>query len=267
MPLAIAGKDMWPSMHLWTYLALRIGGGDALAQMVQTGDWNTDACKAAGDEVLKLNALDPYQPGFKAADYDTEAAAVGNGKAAMEVMGQWAPAVQMDQSTSKKGLGADLGWFPFPTVTGGAGAADRRRRRRQRHRGRQERLARGARLPQVLQQRRERDQDQHRQLRPVAGGRHREHDHRPEPAGCPGRPWRGDLHAALPRPGHVTGHGHGDQRGDHRAVRRRVDAGPGLPGDHRTRRRRSRQDSSQSAKHDPGSERAGPRRPARFPRR
>jgi raffinose/stachyose/melibiose transport system substrate-binding protein len=123
VPLAIAGKDMWPSMHLWTYLALRIGGGENMAQMVQTGNWNTDACTKAGDEVLKLNALDPYQAGFKAADYNAEAAAVGNGKAAMEVMGQWAPAVQMDQSADKKGLGDDLGWFPFPTVSGGAGAA------------------------------------------------------------------------------------------------------------------------------------------------
>ena len=122
VPLAIAGKDMWPSMHLWTYLALRIGGGDNLAQMVQSGNWNTDACTAAGDQVLKLNALNPYQPGFKGATYDNEAAAVGNAKAAMEVMGQWAPAVQAADSTSKKGLGDDLGWFPFPTVTGGAGA-------------------------------------------------------------------------------------------------------------------------------------------------
>jgi len=123
VPLAIAGKDMWPSMHLWTYLALRIGGGDVLTQMVQTGDWNTDACKAAGDQVLKLNALDPYQPGFKGATYDNEAAAMGNAKVAMEVMGQWAPSVQAADSSSKKGIGADLGWFPFPTVAGGKGAA------------------------------------------------------------------------------------------------------------------------------------------------
>jgi raffinose/stachyose/melibiose transport system substrate-binding protein len=40
----------------------------------------------------------------------------------MEVMGQWAPVVQAADSTSKKGLGKDLGWFPFPAVTGGAGA-------------------------------------------------------------------------------------------------------------------------------------------------
>jgi raffinose/stachyose/melibiose transport system substrate-binding protein len=121
-PLAIAGKDMWPSMHLWTYLVLRIGGADALQQMIQTGNWNTDACIKAGEEVLKLNALKPYQDGYKSASYDNEAAAVGNGKAAMELMGQWAPGVQVADSTDKKGLGADLGWFAFPAVTGGAGA-------------------------------------------------------------------------------------------------------------------------------------------------
>jgi raffinose/stachyose/melibiose transport system substrate-binding protein len=123
VPLAIAGKDMWPSMHLWTYLTLRIGGSAALQQMVQTGNWNTDACTQAGDQVLKLNALNPYQPGFKGATYDNEAAAVGNAKAAMEVMGQWAPSVENADSATKKGLGTDLGWFPFPTVTGGKGAA------------------------------------------------------------------------------------------------------------------------------------------------
>ena len=50
-PLAIAGKDKWPSMHLWTYLVLRNGGGEALSQMIQSGDWNTDACIKAGKAV------------------------------------------------------------------------------------------------------------------------------------------------------------------------------------------------------------------------
>jgi raffinose/stachyose/melibiose transport system substrate-binding protein len=122
-PLAIAGKDKWPSMHLWTYLVLRIGGADALQQMVQTGNWNTDACTKAGEAVLALNALKPYQPGYKSATYNDEAASVGNGKSAMELMGQWAPSVQKDQSADKKGLGDKLGWFPFPSVAGGAGAA------------------------------------------------------------------------------------------------------------------------------------------------
>jgi raffinose/stachyose/melibiose transport system substrate-binding protein len=122
-PLAIAGKDKWPSMHLWTYLVLRNGGGQALADMIQSGDWNTDACIKAGQDVLDLNALDPYQAGYKSADYNAEAASVGNGKAAMELMGQWAPAVQADQSADKQGLGDKLGWFAFPVIDGGAGAA------------------------------------------------------------------------------------------------------------------------------------------------
>ena len=122
-PLAIAGKDKWPSMHLWTYLVLRSGGGDALSKMIQTGDWNTDACINAGKAVLALNALDPYQKGYASADYNSEAASVGNGKAAMELMGQWAPSVQKDQSVGKVGLGDKLGWFAFPTLTAGAGAA------------------------------------------------------------------------------------------------------------------------------------------------
>src|SRR6476469_9115388 len=122
-PLAIAGKDKWPSMHLWTYLVLRSGGGEALSQMIQSGDWNTDSCVNAGKAILALNALDPYQKGYASADYNSEAASVGNGKAAMELMGQWAPSVQKDQSIGKVGLGDKLGWFAFPTLAGGAGAA------------------------------------------------------------------------------------------------------------------------------------------------
>jgi raffinose/stachyose/melibiose transport system substrate-binding protein len=91
--------------------------------MIQSGNWNTGACTKAGQAVQALNALDPYQAGYKSATYPNEAASVGNGKAAMELMGQWAPAVQKDQSANKQGLGDKLGWFPFPSVAGGAGAA------------------------------------------------------------------------------------------------------------------------------------------------
>ena len=149
-PLAIAGKDEWPSMHLWTYLALRIGGGDALAKMVQSGDWNTDACTKAGEAVLALNKLDPYQPGYKSAVYNDEAAAVGNGKVAMELMGQWAPSVQKDQSCRQDGSRRQARLVPVPDGHRWGRCGDRRRRWRQRHRGRQECPARGRGLPEVL---------------------------------------------------------------------------------------------------------------------
>ena len=46
---------------------------------------------------------------------------MGNGLAAMELMGQWGPSVQAANSESGEGLGENLGWFPFPAVEGGAG--------------------------------------------------------------------------------------------------------------------------------------------------
>jgi raffinose/stachyose/melibiose transport system substrate-binding protein len=122
VPYALAGKDEWPGMHAWTYLLLRIAGARALTDMIQNKNWNTDACVAAGQHVLDLVAKQPFQPGYLDAVYDKgEAAAMGNGQAAMELMGQWAPAVQISNSTSGTGIGDKLGWFPFPTVTGGVG--------------------------------------------------------------------------------------------------------------------------------------------------
>jgi raffinose/stachyose/melibiose transport system substrate-binding protein len=47
-------------------------------------------------------------------------ATFGNGKAAMELSGQWAPSVESANAADKKGV-ANLGMFGFPAVEGGAG--------------------------------------------------------------------------------------------------------------------------------------------------
>jgi raffinose/stachyose/melibiose transport system substrate-binding protein len=49
---------------------------------------------------------------------------MGNGEAAMELMGQWAPGAHAGNSESGEGLGENLGWFPFPVIEGGAGNPD-----------------------------------------------------------------------------------------------------------------------------------------------
>src|SRR5216683_2713841 len=46
---------------------------------------------------------------------------VANGKAAMELQGDWDPGT-MTPLTSDKNLNSQLGWFPFPSVPGGAGS-------------------------------------------------------------------------------------------------------------------------------------------------
>ncbi|MEV1076370.1 extracellular solute-binding protein [Micromonospora parva] len=124
-PIALAGKDKWPAHYYWSYLAMRIGGVGALQKAVDDRNFDSPDLVAAGDRLKELVDLQPFQKGFLGAAYGTpdgQAAAMGNGGAAMELMGQWAPAVQASSSTSKKGLGDKLGFFPFPTVDGGKGA-------------------------------------------------------------------------------------------------------------------------------------------------
>jgi len=69
-----------------------------------------------------LIALEPFQDGFLGATHDEMQATFGNGKAAMELSGQWAPSVEAANSADQKGV-ANLGLFGFPAVEGGAGAA------------------------------------------------------------------------------------------------------------------------------------------------
>ncbi|NUR88954.1 MAG: extracellular solute-binding protein [Nonomuraea sp.] len=122
-PIALAGKAKWPGHYYWAYLVMRIGGLQVLQQATTSHDFTGPDFVAAGQRLKELAALDPFQKGFLNADYSTpdgQAATMGKGKAAMELMGQWAPNVEKD---SGGGIGDDLGFFPFPTVDGGKGAA------------------------------------------------------------------------------------------------------------------------------------------------
>src|SRR5262249_11229683 len=50
----------------------------------------------------------------------SSAGMVANGKAAMELQGDWEPGVMAALSTDKT-LNTKLSWFPFPAITGGGG--------------------------------------------------------------------------------------------------------------------------------------------------
>lgn len=120
-PIAVGGKDQWPAMYYWAYLAMRTAGLPALQKAASTNDFTGPGFVKAGQHLADLVALQPFQQGFLGAGYSgpgSEAAAMGNGKAAMELMGQWAPGTEKSDG---KGLGANLGFFGFPAVEGGAG--------------------------------------------------------------------------------------------------------------------------------------------------
>jgi raffinose/stachyose/melibiose transport system substrate-binding protein len=122
IPIAVAGQAKWPEMYYWTYLAMRVAGVDGLKKAFTDKKFDTPELIQAGQHLKELVDLQPFQNGFLGATYDKpdgQAAAVGNGQAAMELMGQWAPSVEKEQSG--KGLGGDLDFFAFPAVDGGKG--------------------------------------------------------------------------------------------------------------------------------------------------
>ena len=120
-PISVGEGDTWTGMHIWSYLATRIGGEAAFtAAADRTGSFSDEAFVQAGVELKKLIDMEPFQDGFLGATHDEMQATFGNGKAAMELSGQWAPSVQAANSADLVGV-ANLGMFNFPAVEGGVG--------------------------------------------------------------------------------------------------------------------------------------------------
>jgi len=119
-PIALGEKDTWTGHFYWVYLAVRLGGKAAFDKAYnRSGSFADAPFVQAGQMLQQLAGQKPFENGFLGADYNTHQALVGNGKAAMELMGQWAPANDASASVDKKGK--TLSFFPFPAVTGGAG--------------------------------------------------------------------------------------------------------------------------------------------------
>ncbi|HZM23569.1 MAG TPA: extracellular solute-binding protein [Anaerolineales bacterium] len=122
-PIALGEGDKWPGHFWFGYLATRICGQNGFQAAASRSGSFADTCFVeAGNKILELNALEPFQDGYLGAVYGDQSTVMGNGQAAMELMGQWAPGAQAGNSADGKGLGDKLGFFPFPAVDGGAGA-------------------------------------------------------------------------------------------------------------------------------------------------
>jgi raffinose/stachyose/melibiose transport system substrate-binding protein len=120
-PISLGEKDTWTGMHIWSYLATRICGQKGfLAAAGRTGSFADPCFVEAGQKLKELIDLQPFQDGFLGASHDDMQGTFGNGKAAMELSGQWAPGSEKGQSADGKGV-ANLGMFTFPGVEGGAG--------------------------------------------------------------------------------------------------------------------------------------------------
>jgi len=126
-PIALGGKDKWPEAFYWGYFATRECSTDALQQATADTSISGDPCfLKAGEDTQNLIKTEPFNNGFLGTPAQQGAASsaglIANGKAAMELMGQWDPPVIAGLTKDQKALSADvLGFFPFPAVDGGAG--------------------------------------------------------------------------------------------------------------------------------------------------
>jgi raffinose/stachyose/melibiose transport system substrate-binding protein len=125
-PLVVGAGDKWPMHFYYSYLVMRVGGEHALADAKagKEGGFKSATFVEAGKRLRELAALEPFQPGYLSTKHAESAGMFGDGKAAMDLMGQWLLGMQAPQSTTGKGLPPeDIGIFSFPIVAGGKGKA------------------------------------------------------------------------------------------------------------------------------------------------
>src|SRR3984957_1613571 len=125
-PIVVGAGEKWPMHFYYSYLVMRIGGEHALADAKagKDGGFKNATFVEAGERLRELAALEPFQPGYPQTSHAQSAGVFGDGKAAMDLMGQWVLGMQGPSSTNGKGLAPeDIGIFSFPIVPGGKGKA------------------------------------------------------------------------------------------------------------------------------------------------
>lgn len=123
-PIAIGSKDQWPDAFWYEYFALRECSQSTLDQAMKSVSLSAPCFTKAGQDVQAFIKTSPFEPGFlgiaSQQGAGSSAGMVGNGKAAMELQGDWEPGT-IQPLTTDKNIYSKLGWFPFPSVPGGAG--------------------------------------------------------------------------------------------------------------------------------------------------
>jgi raffinose/stachyose/melibiose transport system substrate-binding protein len=125
-PIALGGGSRWPDAFYWEYFAVRECSESVLQSSIKAINMTAPCFSQATKDLTAFMATNPFQGGFNATQAQTGAGSsaglLANGKAAMELQGDWETSV-VPALTSNKNIISDLGWFPFPQVPGGAGAA------------------------------------------------------------------------------------------------------------------------------------------------
>jgi raffinose/stachyose/melibiose transport system substrate-binding protein len=123
-PIVMGGGEKWPMHFYYSYLLMRIGGQDVLknAEAGKDGGFKGPAFIEAGKKLKELSDLQPYQEGWLGTLFPASTGLFGDGKGAMDLMGNWILGMQGANAADGKGIPPDqLGMLPFPTIDGGKG--------------------------------------------------------------------------------------------------------------------------------------------------
>ena len=125
-PISVGSKDKWPDAFYWDYFALRECPQATVEQAMKTINLSNPCFTKAGNALTAFMKTNPFQTAFLSTPSQTGAGSsagmLANGKAAMELQGDWETSV-VPALTSDKNIVSKLGWFPFPTVPGAAGSS------------------------------------------------------------------------------------------------------------------------------------------------
>lgn len=124
-PIAVGSQDKWPDAFYWEYFAVRECPTATLQKAMSSQDLG-DACfTKASSDLTAFMKTNPFQKGYlgtaSQVGAGSSAGLVAQGKAAMELQGDWDPGVMAGLVKNGSQVESELGWFPFPTVTGGQG--------------------------------------------------------------------------------------------------------------------------------------------------
>jgi raffinose/stachyose/melibiose transport system substrate-binding protein len=123
-PFTVSGQAKWPLLPWLSYLMDRIGGPSVMADILagKPNAWSNPAVTQANEMIQDLVKKDGFVKGFASISTDSGAdiALMYTGRAAMSV---GLPATYQTIQTASPAFIKDgkLGYFPFPTVTGGKG--------------------------------------------------------------------------------------------------------------------------------------------------
>ncbi len=126
-PMTVGGKDKWPDAFYWENFVLKECPKDTITAGIAAAKFTDPCFVKAGDDLKTLLDAKPFNTGFLATPAQqgagSSAGLVANGKAAMELQGDWEiPTIigllPADQQATVEG---EMGFFPFPSITGGKG--------------------------------------------------------------------------------------------------------------------------------------------------